>query len=125
MAELTERNSWFLFSVVVFMVVGVMNIVWGVAAINEEAFLRSDGLLASTLENWGYLAVIAGIAQLGAAYLVWNNKLAGGVIAVMIAALSMVFWFSVMGVMPFMGVTVIIIALLIIYGLITNAQDFE
>lgn len=125
MAEITERNSWFLFAVVVFIVAGAMNIVWGAAAINEESFLTESGVIASTIQNWGYLAVIAGIAQLGAAYLVWNNKLAGGVIAVMIAALSMVFWFSLLGAMPWMAFTIIVLDLLIIYGLIANAAEFE
>ncbi len=51
--------------------------------------------------------------------------MAGGVIAVMIAALSMIFWFSVMGVFPWMAFTIILIDLLVIYGLIVNASDFE
>jgi hypothetical protein len=125
MADVTERNSWFLFAVVIFIIAGVFNIIWGVAAFDEKPFLDENGLLAGSLETWGGVSVIFGVGQLVAAYLVWNNKMAGGVLAVMIAAVSAIFWFAVMPVLPFLAFTAILLDVLIMYGLIANASEFE
>lgn len=117
------RSGWVTFAGVVFLIGAVANLFWGLAALDNKGYLDETGLLYSTLETWGWVAIgwsallaIGGIALLA-------RMRYGGAIGIVLAAVSCFFWLFALPVMPFYAMTIILIDVLVILGLATRRPE--
>ena len=57
------------------MMVGLMNSIFGIAAIDQSSFFTDEGryVLFDDLQTWGWIMLIVGIVQIGAAYSIWSG----------------------------------------------------
>ena len=81
------------------------------------------GLLYSTLETWGWVAI--GWSALLADR--WHHAARAGpgtgpAVGIVLAAVSCVFWLFALPVMPFYAMTVMFVDILVIYGLVTGSS---
>jgi len=111
------RSGWMTFAGVVFLVGAFANLMWGLGALADKAYLDEGGLLYSTLNTWGWVAVIwSGVVFVGA-LLLFTRVRSAPVIGIVLASISCLFWLFTLPVLPLFAMTVIMIDVLVIYGL--------
>ena len=116
-------SSWFTFAGIMFIISGVSNLLWGIAALDTKQYLPEEGLLFSNLSFWGWLSIIwALLALAGAFLLLTHNEWSAGYGLVM-ATMSAVFWLFALPVLPIWAMIVIAVDVLIIYGLASRMDD--
>ena len=117
----TEQGSgWVAFAGVMIMIAGFLNIVYGIAAIDNSAFF-SEGdryVIFNDLNTWGWIHLLIGIVQLFAAFSIWNRQTFGRLIGVASASVSLVAILFFVNANPIGAFGIFIIDLLVIYGLV-------
>src|SRR5262245_32587874 len=71
------------------LIAGVLNIVYGIAAIdNAKFFAGHTEFVISSLKTWGWITLILGILQVLAAFSIWRGGVFGAVFGIFAASLS-------------------------------------
>lgn len=122
-APLTEpRSGWITFAGVMFLISAFANFFWGLAALDTRSYLAESGLLYSTLETWGYIALGWSALVLIGGVLVLAGTRSGPVVGVVLASISCIFWLFALPVMPLFAMTAILIDGFVIYGLAAHGM---
>jgi len=83
------HSGWVTFAGVMLFIVGVLNVIYGIAAIGDSNFFVQDQrYILSNLNTWGWVTLILGLFQLFAAFSLWSGGLYGRVVAILAASLS-------------------------------------
>jgi hypothetical protein len=86
---LEQRSGWVTFAVVLLSIAGVLNVIYGVAAVsNSSFFLQNTRYILSGLNTWGWVTLILGVVQLFAALSLWGGGLFGRIVGIASAGLS-------------------------------------
>jgi hypothetical protein len=106
---------------------GVLNIIWGIAAIgNSHFFNHNTHYLFGTLKSWGWITLILGIIELGAAASLFGGGTFGrwfGIFAASLAAIDALLSISAY---PFWSLAIFALCLWIIHGLaIYDSEDLD
>ena len=117
------RSGWVTFAGVVLLVGAVGNLFWGLGALDSKNYLDESGLLYSTLETWGWVAIGWSALLLIGGIMLLARTHYGPVVGIVLAGVSCVFWLFALPVMPFYAMTVILIDVLVIYGLATRSIE--
>jgi hypothetical protein len=119
-----QGASWVLFAGIMIFLVGVLNIIWGIAAIGESRFFVADAqFVLSGLNTWGWIMLILGVAQLFAAYSIWRGGQIGRWVGIALAALNAIGALMSISAYPFWGLAVFLLDVLVIYGLANYGGD--
>ncbi|HEX6845254.1 MAG TPA: hypothetical protein VF235_09085 [Actinomycetota bacterium] len=116
-----ERSGWMMFAGIMFLIGAVANLFWGLGALDNKEYLDSAGLLYSTMETWGWVAVIWGAALAIGAVLLFARVRAAAIVGIVLASVSLVFWMFAMPVYPLYALVPMLLDALIIYGLAVHA----
>lgn len=123
-APRAERVSgWVIFAGAVLLIGAVGNLLWGLAALDSKSYLDEAGLLYSTLETWGWIAIVwSALLAIGGIMLLAGARY-GPAVGIVLAAISCVFWLFALPVMPLYAMTVMVIDIFVIYGLATRPTE--
>lgn len=116
------HSGWVTFAGILFVISGCGNLIWGLGALGKKAYLPENGLLFSTVNTWGWIAVVWGVVVLVGAILLLSRSEAGPPAGIVLAAISAVFWLFVLPVLPIFALTAIFLDVLVIYGLAAHGQ---
>jgi hypothetical protein len=118
----TEGSGWVAFAGVMILFAGILNVIWGIAAIDGSSFFTDEGryVIITDLNAWGWFFLIVGILQLIAAFSIWNRHMYGRIIGVLTAGLSAIFILFTVNAFPFAAFMLFIVDLLVIYGLVVH-----
>jgi hypothetical protein len=114
-------DGWVLFAGVMILIAGFLNLVYGIAAIDNSAFFSSEGsryVIFDDLNTWGWIHLLIGIVQLIAAFSIWNRHSFGRFIGVLSASISAVAILLFINANPLAAFSIFVIDLLVIYGLV-------
>jgi hypothetical protein len=118
MNDTAQGAGWLTFAGIMVLLAGVLNVIWGIAAIDSaNFFVEDERFIFSDLNTWGWIIVIIGVIQVLAAFSIWAGGQFGrwiGIIAASVSAIGALL--SIPG-YPFWSLAVFGIDLLIIYGL--------
>jgi multisubunit Na+/H+ antiporter MnhF subunit len=107
------------FAGVMLLIVGVLNTLYGIAAIDKANFYVNDAkYVFGNLQTWGWFLVILGVAQLFAAFAIWRGTTWGrwfGVACASVNAILQMLWIPAY---PVLAITLLAIDIAIIYGLL-------
>jgi hypothetical protein len=120
----STRSGWVTFAGTVFLVGGFANLFWGLAALADKAYLDAQSVLYSTLNTWGWVAVIWSAVVLVGAVLLFARVKAAPIVGVVLASISCVFWLFAFPVLPLLAMTAILLDAMVIYGLIVHGMEF-
>ena len=112
-------DGWVLFAGIMLMVVGFLNLVYGIAAIDDSAFFTGDAryVIFDDLNTWGWFYLIIGVLQLIAAFSIWNRGVYGRLIGIATAAGNAMIVLFTVNAYPFAAFMIFLMDLAIIYGL--------
>ena len=111
-------GGWILFAGIMLMLTGVLNVIWGIAAIGDSSFFVNDTkYILSDLNTWGWVPLILGAVQILAAYSIWNGNQFGRWFGMAVAGLSSIGALMSIPAYPFWSLAVFAVDILVIYGL--------
>jgi hypothetical protein len=112
-------DGWVLFAGIMLMVVGFLNLVYGIAAIDNSAFFTGDAryVIFDDLNTWGWFYLIIGVLQLIAAFSIWNKGEYGRLIGIATAAGNAMIVLFTVNAYPFAAFMIFLIDVMVIYGL--------
>jgi uncharacterized membrane protein (DUF2068 family) len=100
------------------LIVAVLNIVYGFAAIDgSKFFIEDEKFILSDLNTWGWIILIIGVLQLFAAFSIWAGGEYGRWIGLITASISAIGALLSLPGYPFWSLAIFAIDILIIYGL--------
>jgi len=111
-------SGWWVFAGVLLLVAGILNIIYGIAAIGESRIFADDiTFVFSGLNTWGWILMIIGVLELIAAFSLFSGGEFGRWFGIFIASLNAIGSLLSVPAYPFWALTIFALAVLIIYKL--------
>jgi hypothetical protein len=119
MARIEDRvTGWWVFAAILLTIAGVLNVIWGIAAIGEASFFVADQrYILSGLSTWGWVTLILGVIELIAAFSLYSGGGFGRWIGIFAAALASISALLSIPSYPFWSLCVFALSLIILYEL--------
>jgi hypothetical protein len=113
-------EGWIAFAGVMLLFAGILNFIWGIAAIDDSAFFTNEGryVLFDDLNAWGWFFLIVGVLQVIAAFSIWNGHAFGQVFGIFCASVNAMILLFTVNAFPFAAFMLFIVDLLVIYALV-------
>jgi hypothetical protein len=119
-----QGSGWVLFAGIMILTVGILNVIYGIAAIGDSTFFVADQkYILSGLNTWGWVMLILGALQLLAAFSIWAGNRYGRWFGIICAMANAIAALLAMPAYPFWSLVVIAIDILVIYGLAAYGGD--
>jgi hypothetical protein len=116
--ERDRGSGWITFAGVMIVLVAVLNIIDGIAAIGKSSFFTANAkYVFSDLKTWGWIVLALGVLQMLVAFGVWaGNQLARwtGIVVVGLNAVAQLMFIPAY---PFWSLAIFAIDVLVLYGL--------
>ena len=119
----TDRvTGWWIFAAILLSIAGVLNIIWGIAAIAESNFTTVAGAhyVFSDLKTWGWIVTCIGVLQCIVALGIWARAPWARWTGVFIASLNAIAQLSFLPAYPWMTLAIFTLDILVIYGLVAH-----
>jgi hypothetical protein len=118
-------TGWWIFAGVLLLIVGVLNVVWGIAAIGDSKFFIADQkYIISSLHTWGWVTLILGVVELIAGLSLFSGGGFGRWVGIVAAALSSISALLSIPAYPFWSLCVFALAIIIIYQLAKAPESY-
>ena len=119
-----QRSGWVTFAGVLLLLAGVLNIIYGIAAIGDSSFFVNDTqFILSNLSTWGWVTLIIGVLQFFAAFSLWSGGLYGRVIGIGAASLSAIGALMSIPAYPFWSLAIFALDIVIIHQIATRGTE--
>lgn len=119
-----KKSGWVTFSWIVFLMIGLMNVLYGLAALGRKEYFPEGGALYGSLEWHGWIWLILGAIQLLVAILIMRRSQIGLFAGLTVAVLGAVMWFFYMLYVPSSGFALVLLYALTIFGLAAHMEEF-
>ncbi len=114
-----EGEGWVAFAGIMIAIVGVLNFIYGIAAIsNSHFYAREATYIISGLNTWGWVIMITGVIQFCAAIAIFGHVEWGRWIGILTAAVNAIIQLIFIPAYPFGSLALFAVDILIIYGLV-------
>jgi len=113
-------TGWLQFGAIMLAVVGVVNVVQGLAALLQDDYFlvrNGDQLLITDFTVWGWILLIWGLAQIGASFGIYTGKSWGRVGAIIIVGVSILIQTAFLSAYPVWSAIIIALDVVVIYAL--------
>jgi hypothetical protein len=113
------------FAAVLLIIAGVLNVIYGIAAISEAHFFTDADthFVLSGLNTWGWITVILGAIELTGGFSLMSGNAYGRVIGVIAASLGAIAsLLGVAGAYPFWSLGVFALCVIVLHGLIVYGE---
>ena len=113
------------FAAVLLIIVGTLNIIYGIGAIdNANIFVNDTRFILTDLSTLGWVLIVVGIFQLTGGFSLAAGKSYGRVIGVAEGSLgAMSALFSIGGAYPWWSLGVFFLSIWIVYGILVYGED--
>ncbi len=125
--KVASRSGWITFAGVMAVLAGGYNALSGIAALSNDDTIASqakDVLYGIDLTAWGWFWLFIGLAQVVTGVLIFQRNTWGLWLGVSFAGLSAMLTVIVMFVFPLWAIAVMTIDFLILFGLLTQSDEF-
>ena len=119
-----QRAGWVTFAGVMLLIGGVLNVIYGIAAIGDSSFfVNEQKYILSNLNTWGWITLILGVIQLFAAFSLWSGSLYGRIIGIGAAGLSAIAALLSIPAYPFWSLAIFALDIVIIHQIATRGTE--
>jgi hypothetical protein len=120
--DLAERSGWATFAGVMLAIVGILNIIYGIAAIDSANFYVNDArYVISDLNTWGWVMLVIGAIQFCAAFSIFAGTEWGRWVGILAAGLNCIAQLLFLPAYPLLALALFSVDILVIYGLVAHA----
>jgi hypothetical protein len=113
-----DGSGWVLFAAIMIAIAGVLNAIYGIAAIGDSSFFVADTkYIISSLNTWGWVMLILGVLQLLACASIMRGGAFGRWFGIFAASLNAIGALLSIPGYPVWSLAVFAIDILIIFGL--------
>jgi uncharacterized membrane protein len=118
--DVDPGRGWVLFAGIMTAFVGVLNVIYGIAAVSDSKFfVRDVAFVIGSLHLWGWFLIVVGAVQLCVAVGIWRATEWGRWLGILSAATNGFIQFLVMPAYPLWAVMVLMVDVIIVFGLLT------
>ena len=111
-------SGWWVFAGVLLLIAGVLNIIYGIAAIGDSKFFTENATyIISGLHTWGWIILIIGVLELVAAFSLFSGGEFGRWFGIFIASLNAIGALLSIPAYPFWSLAIFALSIIIIYKL--------
>ena len=113
-----------IFVAILLLIAGVLNIIYGFAAIGNAHFFDGTQYAFASLHTWGWITVLLGIIQLVAGVSLMGGGAFGRIIGIVAGSIGAVeALLSIGGRHPFWSLGIFALCIIIVHGLIIYGED--
>ena len=119
MTDMQSRvTGWWVFAAILLGISGVLNVIWGIAAIGNSDFYTANAhFIFSDLKTWGWITLIVGVIELFASASLFQGGGYGRVIGLIAAGLAAIDALLSIPGSPFWSICVFALSIIILYEL--------
>lgn len=119
-----ERGSgWIMFAMIMMFIIGTMNVIGGIAAIdNANFYIGNAQYVFSDLNTWGWVILITGVAQVLTAFGIGVRNQFARWVGVLFVGLNALAQLLMLPAYPLWSLALFSVDVLIIYGLVAYGQ---
>jgi hypothetical protein len=111
--------GWLVFAGIMLSMVGILNIVYGIAAIDSSTVFTANAKYVITdLNTWGWVLLGVGAIQFLAAFGIWAGSEWGRWVGIISAGCNAILQMFFIPALPLLSVTLFAVDILVIYGLV-------
>ena len=111
-------TGWLVFAGIMMLIVGVMNVIYGIAAIDNSSFYVQDAkYVISDLNTLGWVVLVVGVVQCCAAFGIWRGGQIGRWVGILTASANAILQLLFIASYPFLALALFSVNVLVIYGL--------
>jgi hypothetical protein len=119
-----DGAGWVLFAGIMIAMVGVLNAIYGIAAIGDSSFfVNNTKYILSGLNTWGWVMLVLGALQVTAAFSVWAGRGFGRWFGIAAASVNAIAALLAIPAYPLWSLCVFAIDILVIYALAAYGGD--
>ena len=120
-----DRGSgWVTFAGAYLLVAGAMNLIWGIVALNNKSAFHESGLVWSSLNTWGWIAVVTGTFQIVAAVMIAARRFAGQWLGGVFAVVGIFVSFFSIGAYPIWSVIALVANAIVLWAVTAHGDEF-
>jgi len=113
-----EGQGWVVFCGTMILLVGIMNVIYGIAAIDKSTFFVQDAkYVFAELNTWGWVLLVVGLIQVIAAFGIWSRRGWGRWVGILSASGNAVIQLLFLPAFPLAALALFAIDVMVIYGL--------
>jgi len=118
MNEESTLSGWWVFAGALLLIAGVLNIVYGIAAIDDSKFFTENAqYIISSLHTWGWVSLIIGVLELIAAFSLFAGGEFGRWFGILVGSLNAIGALLSIPAYPFWSLAIFALSIIIVYKL--------
>jgi hypothetical protein len=111
--------GWVAFAATMLCIVGVLNVIYGIAAIdNSKFFVHNTKYIISDLNTWGWIVLVLGVVQIFAGLGVWAGNQVARWAGIVMAGLSAIAQLLFLPSQPLAALAIFAVDVVVLYGLL-------
>jgi hypothetical protein len=119
-----RRSGWVTFAGALLLIAGVLNVIYGIAAIGDSNFFVNDTkYILSGLNTWGWVTLILGVLQFLAAFSLFAGGLYGRIFGIGAASLSAIAALLSIPAYPLWSLAIFALDIIIIHQIATRGTE--
>jgi hypothetical protein len=119
--EVADGSGWVVFAGTMILIVGMLNVIYGIAAVDNSSFYVQDArYVISDLNTLGWIVLIVGVVQVCAAFGIWRGGQIGRWVGIVTACANAILHLIFIAAYPFLSLALFAVSVLVIYGLIAH-----
>jgi hypothetical protein len=118
-------SGWIAFAAAYLIVAGGMNVIWGIVALSNKSAFHESGLVWSSLNTWGWIAIVLGGFQVLGGFLVSARQFSGQWLAGVLAILGIFAHFFELGAYPIWSVIALVCNGLVLWAVTAHGDEFD
>jgi hypothetical protein len=123
MNEESTLSGWWVFAGVLLLIAGVLNIIYGIAAIGDSKFFTANATyIVSSLHTWGWVTLILGVVELVAAFSLFSGGNFGRGLGIVVGSLNAIAALMSIPAYPFWSLAIFALSIIIVYKLAEGPQ---
>jgi hypothetical protein len=110
-------ENWAAFAGCLFVILGLFNVIDGIAALANDDYFRVDELLFGDLSMWGVIFLVVGALQLLTAFLIFRGSFVGSLLGITLAGVNALTALLSVGAYPVWSIIILVLDGVVIYAL--------